>query len=338
MTIGLDIGSKTIKIVELEKQGQSMKLLASGIIGYDGPSLDKISQDAQLGGVANLIRKLAKEARVGGKEVALSLPEQLVFTRTIKFPLLSDAEVASAVKWEAEQYIPMPINEAIIQHIVLSRDEAANQTVVLLVAAPRTVAEKYTKLVQMAGLSPVQMETELIALCRSLAPKDRTCLIIDLGAGSTDIAIAKNGSLYFSRSLATAGEAFTRSLSQTLSITVQQAEEYKKTYGLSSQQLEGKVKGALEPVVASVVDEIKKAVHYYQSEEKGQAPTSVILTGGSSFMPEAISFFSQLLGLEIEIGNPFANIAMSEEAAKVLKNYAPLYAVAVGLALYETSY
>lgn len=334
MSVGLDIGSKTIKIVELSKEGASFKLIGSGIVGYSGKPPDQIIEDKEAATVADAVKKLHKEARISAKEISISLPETQSFTRTIKFPLLTDQEIASAVKWEAEQYIPIPADEAIIQHQVLERREKATppEVVVLLVASPRALVEKYIRVVELAGLSVVGAETELMALVRALAPPDKTVLLIDFGASSSDIAIAKNGNLYFSRSIPTAGEAFTRAVSQGLGIEYQQAEEYKRVYGLSGTQLEGKIRGAIDPVFRVVTDEIKKAIHFFQTEENGEAPLTVILSGGTSGMPEAASALTKLLGLEVVYGNPFAKINVDSDVSKALLPYAPLYSIAVGLA------
>ena len=335
--VGIDIGSKTIKIVEIDKEAGNPSLVASGIVGYSGITIDKMVDEKEMASLGQIIRKLHAEAGVSGKDVAISIPEPLVFTRTIKFPLLTDAEIASAVKWEAEQYIPIPLNEAIVQHTILLRNEKASppEVLVLLVAAPRVVVEKYTKVVHMAGLNTIAVETELIALSRSLAPPDKTVLLVDLGASSTNIAISKMGLLSFSRSIPIAGEAFTRAVSQGLGVTSQQAEEYKKTYGLAVTQLEGKVKGVLDPVLSLVVDEIKKAISYYLTDEKGETPSALIVTGGTSGIPEIISMMTKLIGMEVLAGNPFAKVKMDSETAKKLAPYAPLYGVAVGLALRE---
>jgi type IV pilus assembly protein PilM len=207
--------------------------------------------------------------------------------------------------------------------------------IVLLVAAPRIVVEKYVKVVQLAGLTPIAVETELIALSRSLAPIDKTVILADLGGSSTNLAITNHGLLSFSRSLPIAGDAFTRAVSQNLSVTPQQAEEYKKTYGMSSNQLEGKIKGALDSVVHLVVDEIKKAVNYYLTEEKGENPTSLIVSGGSSGMPEMISAFSKTIGMEVLVGNPFNHLQIDPAFAQKLAPFASLYGVAVGLAMHD---
>jgi len=176
MSVGLDIGSKTIKIVELVKEANLVRLQGSGIIGYSGTPPETLENDKDFSSLAQVIRKLHSEARISRKEVVVSLPEPLVFTRTVKFPLLTDAEVASAVKWEAEQYIPIPVNEAILQHQILEKKETATppEVLVLLVAAPRTLIEKYLKVVSLAGLNVIAAETQLMALCRALAPQKKT--------------------------------------------------------------------------------------------------------------------------------------------------------------------
>lgn len=324
MSVGIDIGSKTIKIVELEKEGKTFKLAASGAVGYQGGDPAALS---------DVIRKLHKEAHIKGKEVAVALPESLVFTRTIKFPSLTDQEIESAVKWEAEQYIPIPLAEAITEHQIVERSEdSAGGVTVLLVASPKTLVEKYLKIIGDAGLTMVGVETEALALSRSLAPDTGTVLVLDFGAQASNIVIIKDAMVRFSRSIPTAGEAFTRALSQGLGIEHEQAEAYKKTYGLSS-DLEGKVKATLAPVFSLVAEEVKKAINFYQTEEKGEAPKSVIVSGGTSNMPEAISTLTDLLGIEVASGNPFAKISVDAQAAKSLANYASLYSVAVGLAL-----
>ena len=335
--VGLDIGTKTIKIVELEKDGDSFSLSASGIVGFNGNSVEKMIDEKEMSSFAQIVRKLHKVAGVGSHDVVISIPEQSAFTRTVSFPLLTDAEISSAVKWEIEQYIPIPAAEAISQHIILERNEKTSppSVSVLLVAAPRVLVEKYTKIVQLAGLNPVAVETELIALTRALAPIDKTVLLIDLGANSTDIAIAKNSLPCFSRSIPLAGEAFTRAVAQNLGVTAPQAEEYKKTYGLTATQLEGKVKGALGPVLRLVVDEIKKSISFYQSEQKGEAPTAIQISGGGSAMPQIITGLTELLGIEVSIATPFTRVKTDPETAKKLAPYGPLYSVAVGLAMRE---
>lgn len=331
--VGLDIGSKTIKIVELTKEGQGFGLSGSGIVGYSIKSADGFNEQKEIAEIGAVVKKLHKEARISGKDVVISLPESQAFTRIVKFPPLTDQEIASAVKWEAEQYIPIPLTEAIVQHQVLERKEGgSSEAIVLLVAAPKNLVEKYIAVVETAGLNVVAAETELIALTRALAPADKTVMLLDFGSRSADIAIAKNGNLYFSRSIPTAGEAFTRAIATNLGVEYKQAEAYKKTYGLSGESLEGKIKLVIDPVFRIVTDEIKKAIHFYQTESAGDPPSLVILSGGTSSMPNIASGLTKLLGLEVIFGNPFAKISMDEASLKALAPYSAFYSIAVGLA------
>lgn len=337
MSVGLDIGSKTIKVIELSKERGRFSLLASGIFAHRSKTPESFKEDKEFVDLAQGIKKLFREAKISSKEVAISLPETQVYTRTVKYPLLTDEEVASAVKWEAEQYIPIPVAEAIVQHKIIERreDTTPPQVSVLLIAAPRALVEKYARVVEMAGLYLDAVETDLLALVRALAPTNSTALLLDFGARSTDIAIARRGQLIFSRSIPTSGDAFTRALSQTLGIEELQAEEYKRTYGLNPNQLEGKIKTSLEPLLGLVSDEIRKAIHFYASEEKGDTPNQVILSGGSSGMPALASSLTKLLNLEVVIGNPFSKIELEPEVARSLAGYAHFYGIAVGLAMRE---
>jgi len=335
MAVGIDIGTKSIKIVELEKSGNVHELRGSGVIGFKGKNLEAIEDEKELGQLAAIIRRLHKEAGITKKEVHVSLPENKVFTRTIRFPMLTDQEIESAVKWESEQYIPIPIDEAIVQHQIIERREKATppEVVVLLVAVQQTFVEKYVKLIQMAGLSPIVFESEMLALTRALSTENQTDIVVDFGSVNTDLAVVRNLNLVFSRSIPIAGDALTRAVAQGIGVEISQAEEYKKTYGLSPNQLEGKVVGVIQPVVRSIIDEIKKAMHYYQTEEKGELPKRIIFTGGSVGLPGFSSMVIKELGLEVVIGNPFTKVKLPQDVAAKISGYAPLYAISAGLAM-----
>ncbi len=331
--LGIDIGSKSIKIVELGGADGSWQLKSSGAVGYVGVSPDKASTEEDFVTMSELLKKLVAQVGVTSKDANISLPESLVFTRVIKFPMLSDEEVSSAVKWEAEQYIPIPVGEAVIQYTILERNEAAAFVSVLLVAAPKVVVEKYVKVCKLAGLVPVSAETELTALCRSLSPDKGVSMILDLGSSSTDISIVRNFNTIFTRSIPVAGEAFTRAVSQSLSIEPVQAEEYKKAYGLDASQLEGKVRNALVPVFNLIIDEMKKAIHFYQTDDGGDMPSSLVITGGASIMPGIVSYLTENLNMETVIGNPFGKLMLDDETSKKLAPYSSIYGTAVGLAM-----
>src|SRR3989344_2256900 len=328
MSVGLDIGTKTIKVVELGQEGGKFVLKAAGAVGYKGTPIDiKLQDEKEMANIAASIKKLFNDARVSSRSVSIALPETQVFTRLLKFPLLNDQEIASAVKWEAEEYIPIPIKDAVVEHQVIERQETGNppQALILLTAVLRELVEKYVQVLNLAGLNVSSIETELMSMVRSLSVPGATVMIIDFGAKSTDIAIAKDEQLYFSRSIPTAGDAFTRAVAQALGVTPQQAEEYKRTYGLAQNQLEGKVGQSLLPIFKVVAEEVKKAIHYYTLDVKSEGPTTVIISGGTAGLPGAAPVLSDLLGLEVTIGTPFSKIMVDADSAKGLAKYAPLY-------------
>ena len=227
--------------------------------------------------------------------------------------------------------------EASIDHQIISRHEPSGgdpgRVEVLLVAAPKTLITKYTKVATLAGLTVLSVETELLALSRAVAPPNQTVLVADLGATSTDIAVVRAGQLVVSRSIATAGDVLSRAVAQGLSINAQQSEEYKKSYGLAQGALEGKVKTVLSPIFNIIVDEMKKTVQYYKTELHEQdSPTSAILTGGTAGMVEITVILAEKLGMEVIVGDPFVSVAKDERTAKALGPWGSLYAISVGLA------
>lgn len=333
--IGIDIGSKSIKIVETVKAGKGWQLKTSGTVGFTGNTPDKMVEEIEFNNLAELIKKIAKQIKISSSAINLGIPERLVFTRIIKFPYLTDEEIVSAIKWEAEQYIPIPLEEAVVEHVILEKREKTAEVYVLLIAVPKVVVERYVKIIRLANLNPVAAESELVAQARSIAPDLGTSLILDIGSMATNMGIIKDGRLFFTRSIPIAGEAFTRAVSQSMGLREDQAEEYKKTYGLTANELEGKIKASLDPVVRMIADEVKKAIHFYQTEGQVDIPTSVVLTGGSSSLPQVQTFFTDLLNMETVIGNPFSKITLDPETKENLIPFQSYYAGAVGLSMRE---
>lgn len=333
--LGLDIGTKTIKAVQLEKQGDRFLLVAAGITST--PQGTPLGSEQDTAAKAEAVKKLINDAKITARETNLSLPETHVFTRLIELPALTDEEVGSAISWQAESYIPIPLEEASIDYQIIGRRGQQNtvqaSVQVLLVAAPRNLVDNYVRIAGLAGLAVGSVETEMMAISRSVSPTNATVIIMDLGGSSTNLALVKSGQLVMTRSIATGGEALTRAVAKNLGVSPQQAEEYKKAYGLSKKQLEGKVRASLESPLKIIADEIKKAIQYYKSELKMDDPVAeVILTGGSTGIPEITSFLAENLGIEIGIGDPFSRIVKDERLNQSFMAYAPLYGVAIGLA------
>ncbi|HUV43033.1 MAG TPA: type IV pilus assembly protein PilM [Patescibacteria group bacterium] len=334
---GLDIGSYNLKVVQLAKSGKEYRLVAFG----SSPSTQKglaSEADTDLTALAEAIKKLQSEAKISTNNVNTALPQDQVFTRTINLPPLSEEELKSAIKWEAEQYVPIPLEEATLAHQVVGRINVNNQEKiqVLIVAAPTRLVEKTLKVLKTAGLNPVSLETEIVALARGLVgPEGEAALVVDLGAKATDMAVVEKGLVVFSRSVSTGGEALTRAIATSLGLDPSQAEAYKKAYGVDPKKLEGKVKGAIGPILDVIVNEIEKTIEYFRSETQ-KTIKRVILSGGTAGLPEAVSVMASKLSLEIQVGDAFNQIKMDETLRKQLSQVQTfLYATAIGLAMKE---
>lgn len=333
---GLDIGSYSIKAVQLRKIQDKYQLVALG----SAPSTPKgLASEAEsdLTALAETIKKLYQEAKVTTKNVISALPEDQVFTRVITLPRLSEEELISALKWEAEQYVPIPLSEVTLAHQVIGEttQDTRQKTEVLLVAAPNRLIDKLLKVLKTAGLNPISLETEILAMSRSLvAPDSEATLLVDLGARATDIAIVEKGQVVFTRSISTAGEALTRAVAGALGLEAGQAEEYKKAYGVDPGKLEGKVSQAIEPILEVIIKEMEQAIQFYQ-QEKEKTVKRIVLTGGTAILPEVVTLLAKKLTFETQIGDPFSRVVKDSLLAKMPKNDLPFYAVAVGLAMKE---
>lgn len=341
IAVGLDIGFSSIKLVSLAKEDKGYKLVSLGAVPTPQPGLVSDS-DTDLEAVAVAIKKLFSAAKVESKDVITALPESKVFTRVVDdLPYLSDNELSSAIKYAAEEFIPMPLTDVNLNWQVLMRSDgksANTKTVVLVIASPKNVVAKYIKVFGMAGLRPEALETETIAVTRSLVGNNLFSpgtLIVQLGATTTDFAAVSKGLIWLTRSISTGGMALTRSLAQHFNFELVQAEEYKKVYGLSEDQLEGKVYEALKPLMDIIVGESKRVMQSFDAKYPQNPIKRVVLSGGGAKMPGLVIYFANNLGLEVQEADPWYSIIRDKSLAPKLSPLAPSYSVAVGLALRE---
>jgi len=335
---GLNIGSDTIEVVQVAKEKNSYRLLSVGMCKTPGAGITSDSEK-DLVSLAEAIRKLKNEAKIKTNEVASAIPERNVFSQIIEVPRMGIDELSEAIPWEAENIIPQPLSEVNLDWQIIESNEnkSADKMKVLLVAAPTLLINKYIKVFKIAGLDPVALETEVISTIRCLKPifNQGSLIIANLGGRSSELSLISRGNLYLTRSLPMAGEAITRAIVSSLNLDVLVAEEYKKNYGLSS-QLEGKVASAIEPILSTVSDEIKKAISFYQGKEQ-DALKLMILSGGTSLLPGIAEFFTKSIGIEVQIADPLSLINMNDQTRQALKRSSPLFTIPLGLAMKEKS-
>lgn len=335
---GLDIGTHSIKVVQLSGSSDTPSFITAGLLPTPNNAfISESSEDQQA--LAESIKNLLKEARITTNRVVTALPESQIFTRVVEMPQLSKQEMESAIDYEAEQYVPIPISEVrLTWQVISSRVGPDKKTImdVLLVAAPKNLIEKYLNILKTAGLNPVSLETETTAVIRALVQRiagSPTTLVVSIGASTTDLTIVSDFQIKFTRSIATGGMALARGVANDLGFELDQAIEYMKTYGLDATQLEGKVMQAIKPVFDVIVNEIRRAIAYYTGKHPDKPVKRVVLAGGTAKLPGMVIYLAEALGLEVQIGNPWDGIALPPGMSQKLIEEGTSYSVAVGLAL-----
>lgn len=333
---GLDFGNHTVKIVQLKGQKGKPSLVSYGGVSTPFGVIRSENEEHQKS-LADETKKLVKTLNIKTNNCVVALPESSIFTRLITIPGMKPQEVENAVYWEAKQYIPVDL-EAVQLDWMEVGETVVGETVqkkILLVAAPKTLVELYVKVVQMAGLEPIALETEAIANVRAMSnsTQNSNAIILDFGAQSTDLVVMSKGNLLFSQTLSTGSDALTKAIMQDYALNEEQAEQYKRTYGIDETQLEGKLVQSLAPVMNSIVDETRRALGFYRTHAAEEAPDKVFLVGDGAKLPGLSAYMTKALGVESMIGNPWNNIDLGDRFAQELASGSPGYSVAVGLAL-----
>lgn len=336
---GLDIGTTSIKVVWLSRENNTISYNTSLTIPTPLQAIQSESPfDHQE--MAQVINKLVIDAKITTNNVNIALPENHAFTKVIEMPVLSDSELANAIYWEAEQYIPVPLDSVTLSWEklrTLNSSLPEEKVQVLLVAAQKELIKRYQTILDLAGLTVVSIETEILAIIRSLLSSKNapTSLIISIGAMSTTLGIVQNGLLVFNYSVPLGGVALTRAIASDFGLQITQAEEYKRVYGLSDKNFGGKVGKAIQPILTSLLTEIKKAITFYTEKYKNDSPISqLLLTGGGASLPGLAVYFTQNLGIESVLANPWKMLNI-QGVPQTVESKGQEYSVAVGLALKE---
>lgn len=331
---GLDIGTTSVKVVSLNKQKDNFVLDA---IGFSPVAVNSILSESPVDQqvLADSVKNLLTQAGIKEKEVNLAIPESSVYTKIIEMPNLSDQELSAALRWEMEQYIPMPLDQVRTDWQVIRKAEAGQQMMdVLLVAAPLTTINKYETVLSLAELTAVNVETEIISVHRALHPLvvNMPSIIVHLGATTTDIAVVKDGLLNMVFSIGVGGLAITRAIALDLGIDPKQAEEYKRAYGLTKDTFEGKIGKSLYPIMESIVGDIKKAMLSYKQKHNNEEIKQVVLSGGNAMLPGLDVFLTNTLNTQVVLGNCWDINEIQNVPDQVRMDFSR-YNVVVGLAL-----
>lgn len=332
---GLDIGSTGIRVVQLRGANPPKSLITYGAVAID-PKI--VMSDAQTDRqrLGEIIRKLLEDSRISTNNVVAGLPSNKVFSSVVDMPKLSKQEMDQSIKYQAEQYIPMPLDKVKLDWVVLgdSPNGSGNQEV-LLVAAPNSYTESQLELLESMGLNVDSIEPDTVALMRALVPQTTTgaIMLMDVGAHSSDITIVYNGAPRVIRSIAIGGESLIKSAAQNLNIDVKQAAQFVSKFGLAEGKLEGQVFKALKPSVDNLVEEVGKSTKFFYARYPQVKIEKVVVSGGASRLPHFPLYLANAITMPVEIGNSWTNVSYDPTLQDTLLSISSQFSVAVGLAL-----
>lgn len=355
--LGVDIGSSSVKLVELKRVENKVALVSYGFsdhLAETYPDISRLDIKAITSAIESVVRKAGFSPT---HNVVASLPTYAVFSSIINVNgKLNEKDLNSAIIWEAKKVIPLPlqdivldyqkINQAVVPRLsakTKTKTESADQIKsadvtrpanqkVLLIGAPRTLIKSYVYAFKSLNYNLSSLETEIFGLIRSLVGNDKaTCMVVQMGANSTNLFIVDGGVPVLSRSIDVGGLAVTKAIAKNLQLSLDKAEQFK--YDLAAQgggQLSKMILDALAPVF----NEIRYISEVYNQKEANDIQR-IILTGGSASLYGLADYLSQILEANVVVGDPWFRVSYPVELKPVLEQIGPRMAVAIGLAMRE---
>jgi type IV pilus assembly protein PilM len=337
---GLDVGSSSIKVVELEGKMNNLNLLS---VGYENLPGDTVvdGQIMELNTVSEVIQNICNNHQIKATQVVTGVSGHSVIIKNIVLPPMSKDELEESIDWHAEEHIPYDLADVSLDYHVTA--ESAEATNVLIVACKRERIDNIKQAIQLSGKQPVIIDVDTFALqnCYEInyqpAPADVVTLL-NIGASTMNINIVQGTHSLFTRDITVGGSQFTDVLQRTLGISFQQAEAVKRGVTDAAQGVEEK---AIEPLMENVMDtvamEIQKTFDFYRAtaDDGGVAVQKILISGGGSKLEGLPQQLSARLELPVEVLDPFRQIKVDTKKfdPDYLSEIMPEMAVAVGLAL-----
>ena len=273
-TFGLDISDLSLRIIKLKRRGKFLSLasfgeteIEPGII-KEGEIQDEEALTKTIKGVLNKV----KGEKLGTRYVVASLPEEKSFSQVIKMPKMKEEELESAVRFEAENYIPLPIDEVYLDSkIVRPLRNHLDHLDVLIAALPKKTVDTRVRCLKKAGLIPQVLETESQAIVRALVKNEVSripLLLVDFGRCDTELIIFSGYSVRFACSIPNSSQQLTLAISRSLKVDMDQAEKLKMKYNLKRTKKEvqsDKIFQAINPILTNLIQQIKKYSDFYQT-------------------------------------------------------------------------
>jgi type IV pilus assembly protein PilM len=339
--VGLDIGSSAVKAVELKPAGKGYKVMAFGSEPVPPDSIvDGAIIDAAA--VADAIRRLFDGRSIKTKEVAASLSGNAVIVKKIALPIMTDAELAESIYWEAEQYIPFDIQDVNLDYQILDPGDAAagkSNMDVLLVAAKKEKIADYTGVIAQAGRSAVVVDVDAFALQNAYEANygidpGAVVVLLNAGASATNINILQGDQSVFTRDISIGGNAYTEALQKELNLPFEQADQLKRGAVVEGASFDD-ARPVLHAVSENVMLEIQKTFDFFKTTASSDRIDRIMVSGGASRAEGFTEMLTERFEAPVEVFDPFKKVAFDSRKFNVDSpaDVAPTVAVAVGLAL-----
>jgi len=342
--VGLDIGDSSVKVVELKEQGKGRghQLVRLGWEPLSSEAIvDGQIMDAQL--VTETIQRLFQRCKIKTTTpVATAVCGHHVIVKRISLPVMSDAELAESIHWEAEQYIPFDIEDVNLDYQILEGSSLSGEgnMDVLLAAAKRDKINDYIGVVNQAGLNPQAVDIASFAMQNAFEANyefepEQVVALVDIGSAVSSISVLHGGSSVYWRDINIGGNQYTDAIQKELNLSADQAEQAKR-----GEEIDGIPYERVQPILSSVTEdigtEIQKTLDFFkQISATDQKLDRLYLTGGTAQVVHMKESLAERLGTQVELFNPFRKIppASKEASPELINEMMPTASVAVGLAL-----
>ncbi|MBW2386120.1 MAG: type IV pilus assembly protein PilM [Deltaproteobacteria bacterium] len=333
--VGLDIGSNSVKAVEIVLKGKD-KGFELKSLGIAPMPAEAIVQGAFLNSsaIVETIQEAIQSGRIKSKEVAAAVAGHSVIVKKVSLPTMTREELEDQIQWEAEQYIPFDVNEVNLDFQILGTSEGEGQMDVLLVAAKKDLIDDYVQVITEAGLTPVGVDVASFAVENAYeinyeAEQERVFALVNVGAQVVNINVVQDGIPAFTRDITTGGNQYTEEIQKALSIGFDEAERLKLGGNASEQSQEvvpQEVEQAIRGVTDTVVGEISRSLDFFTATAADSHISKVYLCGGGAKVAGFLNTFQERTGFEIEFLNPLSRMLPS-------KGFDPVYLDEVGSSL-----
>ncbi len=336
--IGIDLGSSSLKVVELEKRDEVVTLSTYGELQL-GPYAEagmgasvKLSVQKKTEAMVDVLRESGVTAK--GGVFALPLAESFITIMSLA-STGPEEDIAPRVNVEARKYIPVPMNDVALEWSEVTRPTPTNQSLtrdILLVAIQNQAVADNRALLGAIDMASHPSEIELFSCLRAnIKPTDTTLAIIDLGAGMSKLYIADGGVLQRIHRVQLGGAQATATIAAQLQLSFEDAENLKRNYDPNHQQA-SVIKQGVDQVVERALQEFKRVMVQYETRT-GMPIARVVVTGGVSVFPGIVQYAAYLLDRSVETSNPFTKIAYPAFMEDTLISIAPSFSIALGAAL-----